>query len=155
MQLDQLGPCGLGAARGGSKSLYDGTYLHLRERLRYLIAIGKCQRAGRKNRRPSALRWRDWLAAIPRLIGACLSAGVRQLNARHRTLFGNKGEDAPQWLNVRVTPDAEVLWTDAAVRGNGRRLCNHGGSASHGPAAQMDKVPVCGESVCARILAHG
>src|SRR6478672_9247221 len=90
VQFNQLCACSLGATSGGGKSFYDGSDLSHGESLRNLVAICKGQRAGCENRRPSSFGWSDGLAAVPRLVGACLSAGVRQLNTRDRALFGNK-----------------------------------------------------------------
>jgi hypothetical protein len=80
---------------------------------------------------------------------------MRQLNPGHRSLLGNKGKRAPQWLNVRVRPEPKVLRADAAVRRNRSGFGDHGGGASHRPAAQVDEMPVSGEPVLAGILAHG
>jgi hypothetical protein len=80
---------------------------------------------------------------------------MRQLNPGHRSLLGNKRKYAPQRLNVRVRPESEILWADAAVRRNRSGFGDHGGGASHRPAAQVDEMPVSGEPVLTGILAHG
>src|SRR5438445_1234379 len=153
VQLDQLCARSLGTTRRGGKSLNDGPDLCRGKSLRNLVAVGKSQCTGREDWRPASLCWSDWLAAFPGLVSACLSTGMGQLDSRNGALFGNKREDAPQGFNVRVLPDAQVLGADAALGGNRRSLGNHGGGTPHGPAAQMDKVPVIGKSVCAGILA--
>jgi hypothetical protein len=80
---------------------------------------------------------------------------MRQLNPGHRSLLGNKRKYAPQRLNVRVRPESEILWADAAVRRNRSGFGDHGGGASHRPAAQVDEMPVSGKPVLTGILAHG
>src|SRR5438270_13440555 len=155
VQLDQLCARSLGTTRGCGKSLNDGPDLCHGKGLGNLVAVGKSQCTGREDWGPASLGRSDWLAAIPGLVSACLSAGMGQLDTRNGALFGNKREDEPQGFNVRVLPDAQVLGADAALGGNRCSLRNHGSGTPHGPAAQVDKVPVSGKSVCAGILAHG
>jgi hypothetical protein len=58
-------------------------------------------------------------------------------------------------LNVFVTPDPKVLRTDPALGKDSRCLSKHQSSAAHGPATQMDEMPVIGVPIAAGVLAHG
>jgi hypothetical protein len=53
-----------------------------------------------------------------------------------------------------VLPETKVLRADPPARLDGRSLGHDQACTAHGPAAQMDEVPVTGETVFARILAH-
>jgi hypothetical protein len=53
-----------------------------------------------------------------------------------------------------VFPDAEVLRTDAAFRKNGRCFRQHESRAADCATSKMDKVPIVGVTIDARILAH-
>jgi hypothetical protein len=64
-------------------------------------------------------------------------------------------DDARQRFGVAVAPDAEVLRADARFGQNGSGFAEDDGGTSDGAAAEMDEVPVVGESVFARVLAHG
>jgi hypothetical protein len=55
---------------------------------------------------------------------------------------------------MRVCPDAEIVWTDAAICGDSRSFCNHGSGAPNCAAPKVNKVPVRGETIYAGILAH-
>src|SRR5882724_6885138 len=132
VQLNEFCPCGLGTSGCRGKSFNDRADFCNAEGLRNLIALTKCQSAGRKNRSPAALGGSAGLAAIPWLVGAGFPAGVCQLDTRHRALVGDKCKSSPQRLNVGVSPDAQVLRADAAIRGNGRGFCNDGGGTPYG-----------------------
>ena len=54
-----------------------------------------------------------------------------------------------------VTPDAEVLWTDAAFRQDRRCFCHDQSRATDRATAEMHEMPVVSQSVSARVLAHG
>ena len=53
-----------------------------------------------------------------------------------------------------VSPDAEILRTDAAFGKNGRRFRQHESRPADCATSEMDKVPVVGVTIDARILAH-
>src|SRR4249919_3820279 len=99
----------------GGKCVNDCCDFSNAQSLRDLIAFGKRQSAGRKDGSPAAFGGRNRLAAIPWFVGAGLSARMRQLNARHRSLLGDKRKHAPQRLNMRVCPEPKVPRTDAAI----------------------------------------
>src|SRR6478609_7406564 len=100
----------------GGKCVNDCRDFSNAQGLRDLIAFSKRQSAGSKDGSPAAFSRRNRLAAIPWLVGAGLSARMRQLNARHRTLPGDKRKHAPEGLNVRVCPEPKVPRADAALR---------------------------------------
>ncbi len=80
---------------------------------------------------------------------------MRKLNSGHRSLFGDEGKGAAQRLDVRVCPYAQVLRADAAVGGDRGGFRNHSGGTPHSAASQMNKMPIGGEAIFARVLAHG
>jgi hypothetical protein len=53
-----------------------------------------------------------------------------------------------------VFPDTEVLRTDATFRKNGRCFCQHESRPADCATSEMDKVPIVGITIDARILAH-
>src|SRR5215472_8492976 len=135
VQFDQPGAGGFGTARRCCKSLNNPADLGRAQRLRGLIAFSKWQRAGSKDGSPSPLSRCDGLTAVPGLIGTGFSAGMGQLDARHRTLFGDEREGAAQRFYMSIRPYAEILRADAAIgryRGSlgdyGRRSTNSAAS---------------------------
>ena len=54
-----------------------------------------------------------------------------------------------------VFPDALIAGRDAPARFHGRGFHHNQSRAADRAAAEMDQVPVVGEAVFARILAHG
>ena len=66
----------------------------------------------------------------------------------------DEADDAREHLDVLVLPDAEILRTDAAFRRDRGRFGEHQAGAADRAAAEMDEVPVVGEAVRARVLAH-
>jgi hypothetical protein len=71
-----------------------------------------------------------------------------------RALLPDESRDARQHFDVRILPDAEIGGRDAAARLDGRGFRNHQSRAAYRAAAQMHQVPIVGEAVVARILAH-
>src|SRR6478672_2354458 len=53
-----------------------------------------------------------------------------------------------------VFPNAEILRADAAFRKNGRRFRQHQSRPADCATSEMDKVPIVGVTIDARILAH-
>ena len=66
----------------------------------------------------------------------------------------NESNDGAQRLGVIVTPNAEVLWADAAFRQDRGRLCHDQSRATDRAAAEMNEVPIVRVSVVARVLTH-
>ena len=126
----------------------------LRHLSRLRIVVGKRDRRRRQHVRPSALGLTHRAVAAPRPIGARLAAGVRQLHAGDAALRVHEAGDAREHVDVIVLPDAEIFRTDPAFGRDGRRLGEHQAGAADGAAAEMDEMPVVGEAVRARVLAH-
>src|SRR5438874_11863598 len=66
----------------------------------------------------------------------------------------NESNDGAQGLGVIVTPNAEVLWTDAAFRQDRGRLCHDESCATDGATAEMHEMPVVRQPVIAGVLTH-
>ena len=66
----------------------------------------------------------------------------------------NESNDGAQGLGVIVTPNAEVLWADAAFRQDRGRLCHDQSRATDGATAEMHEMPVLRQPVSARVLTH-
>ena len=66
----------------------------------------------------------------------------------------NESNDGAQGLGVIVTPNAEVLWADAAFRQDRGRLCHDQSRATDGATAEMNEMPVLRQPVSARVLTH-
>jgi hypothetical protein len=64
-------------------------------------------------------------------------------------------DDAGQRSNLLVLPQAKVAIADAAFRRHRRCLEHHQTEATNAEAPEMNEVPVIGEAVLCRILAHG
>src|SRR5882672_7614297 len=136
-----------GTARGGGKSRNDVVDALDRERSWHRIPIGKRQRARRNDIAPTPFTFGNPSMPCRRRVSAGLATGMRQLHPSHTALLMNKPDDSSQWLNVIVHPDAQVLRTNPALRKNRSCLGKNQSSPAYGPAAQMHKMPVVGESV--------
>ncbi|MNJ62791.1 hypothetical protein D3C77_586460 [compost metagenome] len=79
---------------------------------------------------------------------------MSQLDAGHAPLGGDETGDALQRGDLSVVPQAEVFGGDAAIGGHRHGFSDHQARATHGAAAQMDKVPVVGQAIDGGILAH-
>ena len=125
-----------------------------RQGRRHRVVAGKCDGAGRHDVGPAAVRHGNGAIPAPRPAGAGLAAGVRQLDAGDAAVFVDEPDDPRQRLDVVVGPDAEVLRADAALGGHRRGFRHHQAGAAHRAAAEMHEMPVVGEPVDARVLAH-
>jgi len=86
---------------------------------------------------------------------ASLSASVGELDAGTGSLRVEELGDALQGGNVFVFPDAEVTGGDAAFGGDGGGFQRDQGSAALGSGTEVDEMPVGGEAIFRRVLAHG
>ncbi len=111
-------------------------------------------RAGR-DRLPSAFGCGDGGATFPGTPHARLASCVRQLDSGHGAELLEKRRDAGEEFDVFVFPDALIEGRDASARFHGGGFHHDQGRAADRAAAEMDQVPVVGEAVFARILAHG
>ena len=78
-----------------------------------------------------------------------------KLHSRNASLPVDEADDASERLDVFVFPDAEILRADASFGQDGGRFGEDQGCASDGATAEVDEVPVVGESVVAGVFAHG
>ncbi len=78
-----------------------------------------------------------------------------ELGSGNGSVVANKADDARQILDVLVFPDAEVGGADASFGEHGVGFGEHRAGSSDGAGAEMDEMPVVGESVFAGVLAHG
>ena len=124
------------------------------QRLRLGIAGRERDRARRHHVGPAAGVGRHQAGAVPRALRARLAAGVRQLHARHGALRLDEAGDALQHRDVRVVPDAEVLGADAPLGHHRRGFGENQPGTADGELAEVHQVPVAGEAVLARVLAH-
>ncbi|KWV86980.1 hypothetical protein PFLmoz3_03445 [Pseudomonas fluorescens] len=155
MDFHHLKACGQGAPGGGDKV---GDYL-LDLCFVQWLGLGVIGVEGNRrgpHRHPAALLRLDAAVfADPWPVGAGLAPGVGQLNTRHRALGRDKTGDAPQWFDLGVVPQAQVLGGDTAIGGHRRGLGKNQPGATHGPAAEVHQVPVIGQAIVAGVLAHG
>ena len=93
--------------------------------------------------------------AEPRPLHARLAAGVRELHAGGRAHATARSRSiALDRRDVLVGPQAQVAVRDAPFRQHGGRLGEHEAEAAHRELAEMHEVPVVGEAVLRRVLAH-
>lgn len=142
--------------RGSAESLSDAANFFARDFARLRIILLKFDGARREDVRPAAILRRDCaLLCRPGTIGAGFASGVGKLNARDAALFVNEVDNTGKSFGVAIAPNAKVLRTDARFSQNGGGFAKNDRGASYGTAAKMDEVPIAGEAVFARILAHG
>ena len=103
---------------------------------------------------PTTLGFRNHRAAFPRDARAAFAAGVRDLDARHGALLSDESRDARQCFDVRVPVDPEIGGRDAPARLDGRGFGEHQARATYRAAAEMHHMPIVGEAIVARVLAH-
>jgi hypothetical protein len=124
------------------------------ERLRHGRAGVEGHRA-RRHRAPAAGVGRDRLAAVPRPRRRGLAPGMRQLDAGRGAVAAHEARDALERLRLRVLPETEVVGRDAPLGRDRGGLGDHQPGAAGGERAQVHQVPIVGEAVLARVLAHG
>src|SRR3954470_10256669 len=114
----------------------------------------KRNRAG-GHRRPSAVGNCYGLSSFPGEAGAGLSSGVRELDTRNGALPFDKPGDPRQRGDVLILPKTQVSGADAAFGRYRSCLDNNKRGSSNRTAAQVNQMPVGGETIVARVLAHG
>ena len=155
VDLDEVKAGGEGAMRGLGEGVDDGVDSGLIEGLRYCVAGGEGDGAGRDGLPAAFLgRWSSRSPANGRR-HAGFAAGVGELDSGTHALRVDEASDALQVGNVRVFPDAQVGGRDAAFRDDGGGLKHDEACAALGAAAEVDKMPVVGEAVLRGVLAHG
>ena len=78
-----------------------------------------------------------------------------QLHAGECALRLDEAGDPPQWLDMLVGPDTQVVRRNTPLRADRRRFDDHQPGATDGPTAQMHQMPVVGHPGLRRVLAHG
>ena len=79
---------------------------------------------------------------------------MRELDARNGALALDEAGNAGERRDMLVAPQPHVARRDAAVARDGGSFDHDETDAADGTAAEMDKVPVIGETFMGRILAH-
>jgi len=67
----------------------------------------------------------------------------------------NELNDAVEGGDMGILPDSQIAGRNAAFRKDGRGLYDDQASTTLGTDAEMDEMPIRGEAVLRRILAHG
>ena len=79
---------------------------------------------------------------------------MAELDRRHRALPRDEACDARERIALVVVPQAEAMLGDAAARLDMGRLDANDAGAADRARGEMGEVPVVGEPVGCRILAH-
>ena len=136
------------------KGAHDGAIPALVEGLGYVVVRGEGDGAGGDGL-PVAFLWCEEAFAAERRSHAAFASGVGQLDTGADALRVNEGRDLLEPGDVLVFPDAEVGGGDAAFRQNGGSLDHDEAGASLRAGAEVDEMPVGGESIVGGVLAHG
>jgi hypothetical protein len=79
---------------------------------------------------------------------------MRELNSRCGALAMDESRNAREHLYVLVFPKTQILGTDTRFRQYSSRFGEDERSAAYRAAAEMHEMPIRGETIGARILAH-
>ncbi len=153
MQFEDLKACLAGAARRlaeGGDDLGDRRIVHGPQRGR---AVAEGQRR-RSDRLPGAVRGGQRLRALPGPRDRTLAPGVGDLNRRYSALRGDKDGDTRKPVALLVVPQSEAMLGDAAARFHVAGLDADDTGAADGTRGQVREMPIVGEAVLRRILAH-
>ena len=141
---------------GGNEVTADAVDILLRHLLRHARQIGAECDGGRSDRRPCpGIARRHVVIAFPRAVGAGLSAGMGDLNARHRTSGLDRRDNRPKCLGLCVGPQPCAAGRDAAFRRDSSRLHDQQAGAATGQRRKMDLVPFVDNAFVSGVLAHG
>ncbi len=111
---------------------------------------------GRAHGHPPTFCRRDAATfAKPWAPSAGLAPGVRDLNGRYRALRRDEAGDSLQGLDLAIMPKAKILRGDTAVFGHGNGFGKDQPGTADGAATQVHQMPVVGQAVLRRVLAHG
>jgi hypothetical protein len=136
------------------KGVDDGGDSGLIEGLGYSVVGSEGYSAGGDGL-PAAFFWKQQAFAAEGYGHAAFAAGVGQLNTGADALRMDEADDLLEAWDVRIFPDAKVSGGDAAFREDGGSLEQDEARTTLSATAKMDEMPVVGESVLRRILAHG
>ena len=124
---------------------------------RYAREIGaECDR-GRRDGFPTAGITRgDMIVAFPpRKVGAGLASGMADLNAGYRSRSLDRLDHRCKRLGLRLVPQTGAAGSDAPFRGDRSCLDDNQARTAACEGGEMDVMPVIGQAVLGRILAHG
>jgi len=79
---------------------------------------------------------------------------VRQLDSWNRALLTDKFADLSKRLGLFFIPQSTVTWADPTLGSNSGRFDHHQAGAADRTAAVMHQVPVVGNTLNGRVLAH-
>jgi len=154
MNLNEVKPCCERPLRTLCKGTKNGGDSSLIEGLGYGVVGGKGESAG-CDRLPTTLLWKQQALAAKGYGHAALAAGVGQLDSGTDALGMDEANDLLEAGDVSILPDTKISGGDAAFREDGGSLKQDEARTTLSATAEMDEVPVVGESVLRRILAHG
>ena len=120
---------------------------------------GHAVRVTERNRRwrnglPAAGIHRNALTALPRLCSRSFAPGMAELHAGDRALRFEKTHDAREFVALRIVPQAEAIWRDASARLGVHDFGENDAGAAHRARSQVLQMPVVGDAVGRRVLAH-
>ena len=140
---------------GLNKGTQDTVHFDPAHRVRRRPAVGKGQ-VRRGCRRPPAGRRVKSRAAVPWQGGGSLASGVGELQGDLGfSVPAAKPNDAVEGLLLFVVVQPQTSRRDSALGLDAGRLHGHHSGARKRQAAQMHEMPVVGDPVLSRILAHG
>lgn len=79
---------------------------------------------------------------------------MAELDRRHRALRGDEGRYPLERIALCVVPEAEVVRRDPGTRRDMYRLSRHDAGAAYRAGPEMYEVPIVGDAVDGRVLAH-
>jgi len=154
VDLDDVESCGVGALRGLGKGLNDGVDARLIEGLRGGVVGCEWNGAG-GNWLPATVRgWNHMFSPCGGRGHGGLASGMGELNAGAYALAVDEVDDAPEARDVAVLVDAEVVGCNAAFGDDGGSFKDDEASSTLGAAAEMNEMPIGGEAIVGRVLAH-
>jgi hypothetical protein len=145
---------GVRALRGGDELLDDRVNAVGVQLLRRGVLSRKRKRR-RADDQPAPVVWRQRRLRFPATPHAGLSPGMRELDRHRAALLISKAHDTRQRLDLPVVPQAEIARADAPFGGDGGGFTDDQAGAADGARAVMHEMPVVGEAVGRRVLAHG
>ena len=107
------------------------------------------------DRLPAAFRGRNKFVGDKRRSHRGLAACVRKLNSGANALPVDEFDDAGKTRNVFVLVNAKIVRRNPAFRDDRRRFEHDQTGSALSAATEVHHVPVVGEAVVRRVLAHG
>ena len=95
------------------------------------------------------------IVAFPGEVGTCLASGVADLNARYGSCSFDRLDHRRKRLGMRIAPQTRAAGSDAPFWRDRSCLGNDQARTATREGGEMDVMPVIGQAVVRRILAHG